>query len=42
MVKDRNTQKGELEGKRPHGRLRHGWEGDIKMEVKVIGWEGVG
>jgi len=34
--------KGELKGKRPHGRLRRRWEDDIKMEVKVIGWEGVG
>jgi hypothetical protein len=32
---------GEPEGKTPLGRPRLGWEDNIKMVVKVIGWEGV-
>jgi hypothetical protein len=45
MVKNGNTYRvlvGKPEGKRPLGRPRHGWENNIKMEVKVIGWESVG
>jgi hypothetical protein len=29
-------------GKRPLGRPRHGWEDNIRMELREIGWEGVG
>jgi hypothetical protein len=27
-----------LEGKRPLGRPRRGWEDNIKMDLKAIGW----
>jgi hypothetical protein len=30
------------EGKRPLGRPRHRWVDDIKMDFRVIGWDGVG
>jgi hypothetical protein len=30
------------EGKRPLQRLRHKWEGNIRMNLKEIGWKGVG
>jgi hypothetical protein len=29
------------EGKRPHGRLRHWWEYNIRMNLREIGWEDV-
>jgi hypothetical protein len=29
------------EGKTPLRRPRHRWEGDIKIDLKEIGWEGV-
>jgi hypothetical protein len=29
------------EGKRPLGRPRHRWEGNIRMDLREIGWEGV-
>jgi hypothetical protein len=32
---------GKREGKRPLGRPRHRWEGNIKMGVKDMGWGGV-
>jgi hypothetical protein len=36
------TSVGESEGKRPHGILRCRWEDNIKMDLREIGWEGVG
>jgi hypothetical protein len=30
-----------LEGRRPLGRLRHRWKGNIRMDLQEIGWEGV-
>jgi hypothetical protein len=32
---------GKPEGKRPLGRTRHGWEDNIKMDLKGIGWGGM-
>jgi hypothetical protein len=32
---------GKPEGKRPLGRLQYGWENNIRMDVKEIGWKGV-
>jgi hypothetical protein len=32
---------GKPEGKRPLGRIWRGWEDDIRMYLKEIGWEGV-
>jgi len=32
---------GKLEGRRPLGRKRCKWEGDIKMDVKGMGWRAV-
>jgi hypothetical protein len=32
---------GKLEGKRPLGRPRHSWVGNIKMDLREIGWGGV-
>jgi hypothetical protein len=29
------------EGKRPLGRPGHGWENNIRMDLRQIGWEGV-
>jgi hypothetical protein len=29
------------EGKRPLRRHRHGWEDNIKVDLKEIGWKGV-
>jgi hypothetical protein len=28
------------EGKRPHGKPRHRWEGIIRMDLREIVWEG--
>jgi hypothetical protein len=33
---------GKLEGKRPVGRLRCRWENGIRMDLREIGWGGVG
>jgi hypothetical protein len=32
---------GKPEGKRPLGRPRHWWEGNIKMDFREIGWGGI-
>jgi len=32
---------GKPEGKRPHGRPKHRWEGNIRNDLKEIGWKGV-
>jgi hypothetical protein len=32
---------GKPEGKRPLGRPRRRWEDNIRMDLRVIGWEGV-
>jgi hypothetical protein len=32
---------GKPEGKRPLGRLRRRWVGNIKMDLRKIGWSGV-
>jgi hypothetical protein len=32
---------GEPEGKRPLGRPRHRWVGNIKMDLRKIGWDGM-
>jgi len=32
---------GKPEGKGPCGRPRHRWEGNIRMDFRKIGWEGV-
>jgi hypothetical protein len=29
------------EGKRPSGRPRHRWEGNIKIELQDVGWGGM-
>jgi hypothetical protein len=29
------------EGKRPLGRTKRGWEDNIRMHIREIGWEGV-
>jgi hypothetical protein len=31
---------GNPEGKRPLGRPRHRWVGNIKMDLREIGWDG--
>jgi len=44
MVEMRNAYKtfiGKPEGKRLHGRPRHRWKDNIRMDLKEIGWEGV-
>ena len=33
---------GKPEGKRPLGRLRRKWEGNIKMDLREVGGDGVG
>jgi hypothetical protein len=33
---------GKPEGKRLLGRPRHRWEDDIKMDLREIGWHGMG
>jgi hypothetical protein len=30
-----------LEGRRPLGRPRHRWVGNIKMDLREIGWDGM-
>jgi len=45
MGKMRNIYKilvGKPERKRPLGRPRHRWEGNIRLYLRYIGWEGVG
>jgi hypothetical protein len=32
---------GKPEGKRPMGRPRHRWVGNIKMDLREIGWDGM-
>jgi hypothetical protein len=32
---------GKLEGKRPPGRPRRRWEGNIKIDLREIGWGGM-
>jgi hypothetical protein len=32
---------GKLEGKRPVAGLRHRWEDNIKMDLRIIGWGGM-
>jgi hypothetical protein len=32
---------GKLEGKRPLRRPRRGWENDIKIDLRELGWSGV-
>jgi len=32
---------GKPEGKSPLGRSMHGWEDNIKMDVKKVGWWGM-
>jgi hypothetical protein len=32
---------GKPEGKGPFGRPRHRWEGNIRMDLREIGWESV-
>jgi hypothetical protein len=36
-----NTGLRKPEGKRPLGRPRHRWLGNIKMDPREIGWDGV-
>jgi hypothetical protein len=36
-----NILVGKLEGKKPLGRPRRGWEDNIRMDRREIGWEGV-
>jgi hypothetical protein len=31
---------GKPEGRRPLGRLRRRWEGNIKMDLREVGWGG--
>jgi hypothetical protein len=30
---------GKSEGKRQHGRTRHSWEDNIRMDLRGVGWE---
>jgi len=30
-----------FEGKRPFGRLRHGWKDNVKIDLKETGCEGI-
>jgi len=32
---------GRPEGKRPLGRPRRRWEGNIRMDLREVGWQGV-
>jgi hypothetical protein len=36
-----NILVGKPEGKRPHGRPRHRWENNIRMDLTEIRWEDV-
>jgi hypothetical protein len=36
-----NILVGKFEGKRPLGRPRHRWEGNVRMGIREIGWEEV-
>jgi hypothetical protein len=36
-----NILVGKPEGKRPHGRPRHRWKDNIRMDLREIWWEGV-
>jgi hypothetical protein len=45
MWEKRNAYKilvGKPEGKRPLGRPRHSWVENIKMDLREIGWDGMG
>jgi hypothetical protein len=45
MLEKRNACKilvGKPEGKRPLGRPRCRWVDDIKMDLREVGWDGVG
>jgi hypothetical protein len=33
---------GKPEGRRPLGRPRHRWEDNIKMDLREVGWGGMG
>jgi hypothetical protein len=33
---------GKPEGKRSLGRSKHGWVGNIEMDFREIGWDGMG
>jgi hypothetical protein len=44
MDKKKNAYRvlvGKRDGKRPVGRFRHRWEGNIKKDLREIGWDGV-
>jgi hypothetical protein len=45
MIREERNAYGVLvvksEGKRPLGRPRHRWVGNIKMDLRVIGWRDV-
>jgi hypothetical protein len=32
---------GKPEGKRPRGRIKRGWENNIRMDLREIGWGGM-
>jgi hypothetical protein len=43
-VQMRNAYKmliGKREGKKPHGRRRHRWKYNIKMDLRKVVWNGV-
>jgi hypothetical protein len=41
MKNANNILDGKPEWKRPYGRPRSGWENNIRMNSREIGWEGV-
>jgi hypothetical protein len=44
MGKSRGVRRilvGKPEGKRPLGRIRHGWEDNIKIDLQEVGCEGM-
>jgi hypothetical protein len=44
MAEKRHTYRilvGKPEGKRPLGRPRRRWVNNIKMDLRVIGWDGI-
>jgi hypothetical protein len=41
MKNAHNTSVGKRERKRPLGRSRHKWEGNIRIDLMEIVWEGV-